>query len=134
MDDLQLQIENIKNKFVENWPKIINVDEGWYQLVVDCDKELMQIDPDYKIYQIKEKFGTLRYYYKMPQPYNEEVYLKMTSIVRKYENLSACTCEATGLPGLLMKSSKTAHYKTLNPQWTASSEIYKNYKIIKNKN
>jgi hypothetical protein len=130
MNDLQLQIENLKNKFVQDWPKIIDVDEGWYQIVIDCDKELSEIDPDYQIYQIKEKFGTLRYYHKSSQPYNEQNYLKMVSIISKYESLSSCTCEATGLPGLLMKSS-TGYYKTLNPQWTSKSEAYSKYTIVK---
>lgn len=130
MNELQLQIESLKNRFVQDWPKIVDVDEGWYQLVVDCDKELSQIDPDYQIYQIKEKFGTLRYYHKTSQPFEEKTYLKMTSIVSKYESLSSCTCEATGLPGLLMRSS-TGYYKTLNPQWTSTSEVYSKYTIVK---
>lgn len=130
MNELQLQIENLKNKFVLDWSKSIDVDEGWYQIIIDCDKELSQIDPDYQIYQIKQKFGRLRYYYKASQPFEEKTYLKMTSIVSKYESLSSCTCEATGLPGLLMNSSK-GWYKTLNPQWIVTSEIYKNYKIVK---
>lgn len=129
MNNLQLQIENIKDKFVETWPKIIDIDEGWYQLVVDCDKELTQINPDYQIYQIKQKFGKLRYYYKDSKPFEEETYLKTSSVVSKYERLSACTCEATGKPGVLMKSL-SGWYRTLNPQWTASSEIYKHYKIV----
>lgn len=133
MDDLQLQIENIKNKFVETWPKIIDVDEGWYQLIVDCDKELTQIDPDYKIYQIKEKFGRLRYYHQSSKAFDEQTYLKTSSVISKYESLSASTCEATGKPGVLMRSL-SGWYKTLNPQWTASSEIYKNYKIVKHSN
>jgi len=130
MNDLQLQIENLKNKFVENWPKIIDVDEGWYQIVIDCDTDLLKIDPDYQIYQIKEKFGRLRYYYKASQPFEEKTYLKMTSVINKYESLSSCTCEATGLPGLLMKSP-TGYYKTLNPQWTTTSEVYSKYTIVK---
>ena len=130
MNDLQLQIESLKNKFVQDWLKRIDVDEGWYQIIIDCDKYLSQIDPDYQIYQIKEKFGKLRYYYQSSQPFEEETYLKMTSIVSKYEALSSCTCEATGLPGLLMKSPN-GYYKTLNPQWTSTSEIYSKYTIVK---
>lgn len=130
MNELQLQIEDIKNKFVENWFRVVDVDEGWYQIIVDCDKELTQIDPDYQIYQIKEKFGTLRYYHKASQRFKKETYSKMTSVVSKYESLSGCTCEATGKPGVLMKSPQ-GRYKTLNPQYAASTEIYKNYKIVK---
>lgn len=129
MNELQLQIENLKSKFVDDWPNGIDVDEGWYQIVIDCDKDLSQIDPDYQIYQIKEKFGKLRYYYKASKPFEEQTYLKLTSIINKYEALSGCTCEATGLPGLLMKSPN-GYYKTLNPQWTSTFEIYSKYTIV----
>jgi len=130
MNELQLQIEELKKKIVPEYWKSIDVDEGWYQIVIDCDKELTQIDPDYQIYQIKEKFGRLRYYHKASQPFEEKIYLKLASIVSKYEALSSCTCEATGLPGLLMKSPN-GYYKTLNPQWTSTSEVYSKYTIVK---
>lgn len=130
MNELQLQIEELKKKIVPEYWKSIDVDEGWYQIVIDCDKELTQIDPDYQIYQIKEKFGRLRYYHKASKSFEEETYLKLTSIINKYEALSSCTCEATGLPGLLMKSPN-GYYKTLNPQWTSKSEIYNKYTIVK---
>ena len=64
MNKLQLQIEELKKKIVPEYWKSIDVDEGWYQLVLDCDKELTGVDPNYQIYQVKEKFGGLRYYTK----------------------------------------------------------------------
>ena len=60
MNELQRQVEALKERMVEY--KWIDVDEGWYQLIIDCDKELTAIDPKYSILQIKEKFGALRYY------------------------------------------------------------------------
>lgn len=129
MNELQLELEPVKDRFVQDWPKIIDVDEGWYQIIIDCDKELSDLDPNYQIYQIKQKFGNLRYYTKITQPFNEEVYFRTHSIVAKYESIAKCTCEVTGLPGVLMKSA-TGWYKTLNPQWTTTSEAFKNYKIV----
>ena len=67
MDQLQLQIEALKEKFVPEYYKSIDVDEGWYQIVVNCDKELIKIDPNYQIFQIKQKFGGLRYYFHPSQ-------------------------------------------------------------------
>jgi len=128
MDEKQTKIELIKDRFVEGWLRNIDVDEGWYQIVIDCDKELSEIDPKYEIYQIKQKFGALRYYTRITQPFNEQIYLKATSIVNKYESISKVTCEATGLPGVLMKSKGL--YRTLNPSWCATSETFKNYKIV----
>ena len=34
--------------------QVIQVDEGWYQLIIDCDRELSLFDPQYKIIQVKE--------------------------------------------------------------------------------
>lgn len=61
---------------------------GWKQLILDCDKEMSEIDPDYTILQIKEKFGGLRYYVEGHQDLFE--------IERKYEELSYSTCEKCG--------------------------------------
>ena len=36
--------------------------DGWKQIVTKADTMLKFINPDYKIAQIKEKFGDLRYY------------------------------------------------------------------------
>ena len=130
MNELQLQVEALKDKFLPKYSKSIEVDEGWYQIIVDCDNVLTQIDPDYQIAQIKQKFGGLRYYFEPSDSNDDGLYIKMNSIVLSYEAIAAVTCEATGKPGVLMKSL-SGWYKTLNPQWTVSSEIYKNYKIVK---
>ena len=131
MNELQLQVEALKNKFLPNYYKSVDVDEGWYQIVVDCDNLLTEIDPNYQIAQIKQKFGGLRYYFQpSSSEYNDELWTKMNSIVQAYENIAWITCEATGLPGLLMKSPN-GYYKTLNPKWTSTSEVYNKYTIVK---
>lgn len=38
------------------------IQPGWFNLVVELDKQLAQLHPDYVIDQVKEKFGGLRYY------------------------------------------------------------------------
>ena len=53
--------------------KYIGVDEGWYLIVADCDRDLTAINPDYQILQIKEKFGGLRYYIKPVNATTKEV-------------------------------------------------------------
>lgn len=35
---------------------------GWLDLIVEIDDHLREVNPDYRIVQIKEKFGGLRYY------------------------------------------------------------------------
>ena len=130
MNDLQLQIEKLKEKISPNFWKAVQVDEGWYQLVIDCDKELTAIDPNYIVIQIKEKFGVLRYYFEPSDAYDGEAFSKMNAIVQKYEELSAKTCEASGEPGVPMKSIG-GWYKTLNPEYAASKMHYAKYSEVK---
>lgn len=127
MNELQLRIKALKEKMVGY--KWIDVDEGWYQLVVSCDEELTAIDPKYAILQIKEKFGALRYYMSPSNDTSAEQRDAMWEITRKYEELSKLTCEATGGPGVLMKSIG-GWYKTLNPEYAASKVHYAKYSPV----
>jgi len=131
MNELQLQIEELKKKIAPEYWKSIDVDEGWYQIVVDCDKELTAIDPNYQIFQIKEKFGGLRYYMTPCNDTTEEQRNKMYEVISKYEAKAAQTCEATGQPGVLMKSIG-GWRKTLNPEYAASTLHYGKYTVVNN--
>lgn len=91
----------------------ISCDEGWWSLIALCDKELSSVDPLYTIFQIKEKFGGLRYYYNPSNPSQRD---KMDAIVSKYEKICAMTCEVTGKHGSLMRNGTKpfSRVKTLN--------------------
>lgn len=129
MNKLQLELENVKNKISPAYGRYISVDEGWYQLVVDCDKELTAIDPDYQILQIKEKFGGLRYYMTPSSNITEEQKDKMYEVISRYEAKAAQTCEATGKPGVLMRSIG-GWYRTLNPEYAATTQHYARYSVV----
>jgi len=58
------------------------------------------LDPDYKILQIKEKFGTLRYYYQSDVK-TVAVKEAMDRYVRQAELESAKTCELCGEEGYI---------------------------------
>jgi hypothetical protein len=128
MNDLQLQITKLKDKIAPEYMQVVDVNEGWYQLVIDCDMELSLFDPHYKILQIKEKFGELRYYVKPSETCYEP--RRMHEIIAKYEEVAAKTCEATGKPGVLMKSIG-GWYKTLNPEYAAENLHYAKYSVVK---
>lgn len=70
---------------------------GWSDILYDLHKKLLEENPDYVIHQVKEKFGTLRYYVG-----------KMTAqghiYIAEAENLSAVTCEECGRPGKIWGS------------------------------
>ena len=129
MNELQLQIEALKNKFLPNYYKSVDVDEGWYQIVVDCDNLLTEIDPNYQIAQIKQKFGGLRYYFQPSDVNNGELYVKMNSVILAHEKIASITCEATGKPGVLMKS-RSGWLKTLDPEYAKSTLFFKDYSVV----
>lgn len=62
---------------------------GWNKIILDCDREMSAVDPEYTILQIKEKFGGLRYYVSTS---SEELW----DIESKYEALSFTICELCG--------------------------------------
>jgi hypothetical protein len=68
--------------------------EGWKELVVDTDNMLAHIDPEYFITQVKEKFGSLRYYYDTKKTGVEAKI--MEAIVSNAEALSRHVCEKCG--------------------------------------
>ena len=92
----------------------IECGEGWRQLAESCHEELLAVDPNYVPRQIKEKFGTLRYYYDTQIPNDDDRYHKMNRIVNLYEIESASVCEMCGRVGKL--SHKSAWVKTLCAQ------------------
>lgn len=65
---------------------------GWASIIRYIDKQLSDIDPDYKVLQIKEKFGGLRYYYVT----DHQNYKEMQKIVTDAENESFRTCDNCG--------------------------------------
>ena len=55
-------LETILRRIPDGWGRWISHDAGWYPIVVAFDQRLSAIDPEYVVHQVKEKFGTLRYY------------------------------------------------------------------------
>lgn len=91
------ELKEIYKHFKDGYFKGIAVGEGWYKLVLQCHNELKELDPDYDIYQIKEKFGQLRYYFTTNK--GEDIFEKMNKIALKYENQSCETCDICGKKG-----------------------------------
>jgi hypothetical protein len=96
----------ILGRIPERWGRWIDHDAGWYPLVVSVDERLAAIDPDYVVHQIKEKYGTLRYYCSPggdePATQRRVVF---DSVIAAAERASATTCERCGQPGVLRHST-----------------------------
>jgi len=101
--------QNIYQSFGKGWEKLLRCEDGWINIIAECHSELLSIDKNYSIYQIKEKFGTLRYYCEPSHSKHKE---EFNTIVDKYERMSIKTCEISGASGVLMK--KEGYFKTLN--------------------
>jgi len=74
-----------------------HVGPGWQPIIEKLHAELLKIDPDYEVDQIKEKFGELRYYHhtELTQP---AVHDTMNKLVEDAAQASAKTCEYCGQP------------------------------------
>ncbi|GLP76373.1 hypothetical protein TUM20983_34830 [Mycobacterium antarcticum] len=98
-------IETILRRIPDNWGRWLSVDAGWYPLVIATDARLAALDPVYRVHQIKEKFGTLRYYYwPSSDDASPELLDALDAITDDAERASAITCERCGEPGVLQRT------------------------------
>ena len=83
-------------------------DSGWYELLRQLCAEITEIynknglETDIEILQIKEKYGTLRFYYHIPSndcAINNTIF----ETVKKWEEKSEEICESCGADGVLRK-------------------------------
>lgn len=90
------EIADILARIPVNWGRSIDCDKGWYEIIVRANNKIKFIDPEYKICQIKEKFGTLRYYYESKYSFNSIEGQIIKDIIRSAEYESSHTCEVCG--------------------------------------
>lgn len=76
----------------------ISIPPGWTKLVCELDDSLEELNPGYKIVQVKEKFGTLRYYI---EPLDSFSMATARIIINIAELESSKTCQRCGEPGEL---------------------------------
>lgn len=69
--------------------------DGWKNIILDLDRQLAYLDPNYEFQQVKEKFGTLRFYYGTIVE-DKTVQEIMDTLVRHAEMMSAKVCEVCG--------------------------------------
>jgi hypothetical protein len=95
----------LQKKLYESFPKLyrqkdlsiqescmpwgIETGSGWFKLIYDLSKKISEIAPECEAVQVKEKYGTLRFYVN---GYNDDV----ETLIDEYEKLSAKTCEICG--------------------------------------
>lgn len=103
----------IKEKLIERipeyWGKWVYCGDGWNWILEDLDRKLSYLDPNYELNQVKEKFGTLRFYYQ-PSVRKDIKLDLMDDAVTIAEMLSASTCEVCGNSSRVSISDKGVKY------------------------
>ena len=98
-------IETILRRIPDGWGRWISLDAGWYPLVIATDTRLAALDPTHQVHQIKEKFGTLRYYYwPSSEDASPALLDAMDAVTDEAERASALICERCGEPGVLQRT------------------------------
>lgn len=126
-------LKDILNRVPIGWGRWISCDKGWYKLLAETNRKMKMMWPQYEIHQVKEKYGTLRFYWGVPfedenwQAMNEDVrntvHGIMEDIAYQAEHRSGYICETCGGHG---KTRVRNHwYKTL----CATCAIDQNYPL-----
>jgi hypothetical protein len=82
----------------EGWGRRISCGAGWYPIICDLADAVSALDPDFALHQVKEKFGTLRFYAAIE---DREHWPALKEVTRRAEELSGITCELCGEPGMM---------------------------------
>lgn len=73
----------------------IECGDGWLWIIEELNEKITAFTPNYRVAQIKEKFGGLRYYTW------DVDYSLIANLIREAEEAAARTCEICGQPGQL---------------------------------
>lgn len=74
------------------------VGDGWLDIIKSLIEELIAVGWNKKVNQVKEKFGTLRFY-------TGGVTDEMMDIIKKYTIISSTTCEVCGATGKIQNDN-----------------------------
>ena len=69
---------------------------GWAAIIKEIDEYLCTLDPNYTVEQVKEKFGTLRFYYRLTAEDITEDRMDIAQNVMALENQTATICQECG--------------------------------------
>ena len=79
----------------------IECNDGWFDLINELCSKLTALHPNIRADQVKEKYGTLRFYIGQEGKVPSELMDKAFDLEDEYETKSAKVCEECGQPGKL---------------------------------
>lgn len=100
-----------KYSFLSN-VRMFECGDGWFDLLSElCAKlKALKLGPAFAVYQIKEKFGTLRFYFS---DYLDNKSREVEKLISEATKKSAKTCECCGQPGKLVSLKRGCYITTL---------------------
>lgn len=101
---MEKNLNQILDRIPKGWFQSLDIGPGWYDLVIQLDRDISSIDPNYELLQCKEKFGGLRYYYR-----TTEDHIKIDDLIRQAEIKSYVTCEDCGEPSTTQSDDGWIH-------------------------
>lgn len=92
-EERRVRMAALLDRIPEEWGKDIRFGPGWDDLVLELDAAIAAVKPQYVIYQMKEKFGGLRFY----TDHDGETGIRR--LIEEAERKSITICETCGAPG-----------------------------------
>lgn len=82
---------------------LCHVGKGWHGLLVELHEQIVELDPEYELAQVKEKFGGLRVYLSSDPECAH--YGAIQDLIEVAEKKADQICEQCGTPGSLREGS-----------------------------
>jgi len=101
--------EDIARRVQAGLCKDAYVAKGWRPMVIELNEKLRAIDPSYRIDQIKEKFGGLRYYVAFCDDCSLDDAKKMNDLIEQAEENSYEVCQTCGAAGRMRVTKGYLH-------------------------
>ncbi|MBS9532395.1 hypothetical protein KIH27_02190 [Mycobacterium sp. M1] len=107
-------------ELLAQWGGRVECRQGWYPLVAATGAAIAAVDPDYRIDEIREKYGELRFFATPSAGTTAAARRRMEAITDAAEEISRTVCETCGAPGSLHQTPRR-WLATLCPACAAAS-------------
>lgn len=115
------KLQPILNRIPEEWGRSIGVGPGWHSILIDLDRQLAAIDPDYALKQVKQEAGDLDFRFDT----NTDRYPQMRALIRDAAQRASHLCEECGAVGVLRVSRDGAVRRLCGQCGAAAQEGYR---------
>jgi hypothetical protein len=90
--------DRLKGRFADGWIPLLDVEDGWRELILGLVSSLDALGVPWKAHQIKQKMGGLRFYAD-PLDCEPERRVTFRAVIRVAEDRSWRICERCGAEG-----------------------------------